>query len=152
MQEENQSYFLPAIGAIIFLIFMGAALMFFSQNKKPSQNKAVNTQLTAVNITTTVTPLIKTPEEKKTGEIFLTISEPVDKATVKSPTIIIKGKTVPNAEISINDQTLPANANGDFSAQVSVEEGDNFFSITANDQNGNSSEKEIMVTYEPESQ
>lgn len=148
MQKENSSFFLPAIAGIIFLLLIGTGLMYLSQKKSQINNPSNLITNNSSQITTTVTPLPKTPEGKMAAEILLTISEPVDKSTVTFPNLIIRGKTVANAEVSINDQTLPANANGDFSAQVSLEEGDNYFYITAIDANGNSSEKEIMITYE----
>ncbi len=146
MQKENTSFFLPAIGGIIFLLLIGAGLMYYRQNKTQERYSSVNNQ--PANNTSAISPFVSPFEKKNTSEIFFTISEPVDKATVTSPNLMIRGKTVASAEVSINDKTIPANANGDFSAQISLEEGDNYFAITAIDPNGNSSEKEIMVTYE----
>ncbi len=145
MQKENTSFFLPAIGGIILLLLIGAGLMYFGQ-KKQERNWVVNNQ--QVVDTTSTTSAQELSSEKKADEIFLTITQPIDKTTITSPNLVISGKTVANAEVSINDQTIPANANGDFSAQVSLEEGDNYFYIVANDADGFAAEKEIMVTYE----
>ena len=81
-------------------------------------------------------------------EITLTITSPSDGATVTSATVTVKGKTAPRAEVFINDVSTVADANGNFSANITLDEGENPIVIFANDADGNVAEKEITVTYD----
>lgn len=79
--------------------------------------------------------------------IPLAITYPKDKSTVASSAITIKGQTTPNAEIAVNEIDTKADSSGNFSAAVSLDEGENTIIVVANDQNGNYSEKEVTVTF-----
>ncbi len=81
------------------------------------------------------------------GEISLTIDTPANNSTVTSPTVKVSGKTVPNADVSVNDTELKADGSGNFSTTVTLDEGENIIGIVANDANGNSSEQDLTVTY-----
>ncbi len=78
----------------------------------------------------------------------LTVSYPLDRATVSTAGITVKGTTSPQAEVFVNETEVVANANGAFSAYITLEEGDNYIVIVATDQDGNSVEKEMTVNVE----
>ena len=90
---------------------------------------------------TTVSGLVSTT-------LSLTISTPVDGATVKSSSIVVKGKTKAHAEVFVNDAETKADANGNFSVAMTLDEGDNPIVVSANDADGNVAEKELIVYYE----
>jgi len=82
------------------------------------------------------------------NQITLEVTSPVNGATVSSPNITVSGKTLPGADVFVNDTELTADANGNFSMQLTLDEGDNQITVSANDNNGFSSEQDLTVTYE----
>jgi len=83
------------------------------------------------------------------NQIILDIISPVNGVTVATPTITVIGKTVPNAEVVVNDIEKTADANGNFSVSITLDEDENIIIVVANDTNGNVAEREITVTYTP---
>ena len=79
--------------------------------------------------------------------IFLSVTTPQDNQTVTSSVISVQGRTIPNAEVFVNDQSLRANNQGLFQTTVTLEEGENLISVSANDIAGNYSEKELVVHF-----
>jgi hypothetical protein len=67
----------------------------------------------------------------------------------KQHQLIIEGITESNAKLSINGRWVVVDSDGTFSYAITLEEGDNHFTITAEDESGNTSEKSISVTYTP---
>lgn len=95
----------------------------------------------------TVTPQNSSSSLPPAKEISLTISSPANGATVTSPTVTVRGKTVPKADVSVNDKDVVADANGNFSAIITLDDGENTIVVVASDANGNNTEKELAVTY-----
>lgn len=85
---------------------------------------------------------------KKLEKISLSVSEPKDNITVNNPTLNIKGKTLTNAYVFINEQELRADKNGQFISMITLEEGENYVLIVVSDDAGNSLEKDIIVNLE----
>ena len=83
------------------------------------------------------------------SQITLALTSPSDKSTVTVASVVVKGHTVPAADIFVNDTEVTADAGGNFTAQVSLDEGDNIVTVTANDSNGSYAEKDFTVTYSP---
>lgn len=83
----------------------------------------------------------------ETGLQFQNIS-PSDQSTVTSPYITLRGKTVAQGEVFVNDRETVADAQGNFSVQLTLDEGENPIMIVANDASGNVGEIEITLTYE----
>lgn len=79
----------------------------------------------------------------------LQITSPSDKSVVTSPYITLRGKTVAQAEVFVNDKEIIADQDGNFSIALTLDEGENPIIAVANDQEGNAGETEISVTYEP---
>ena len=86
-----------------------------------------------------------TQETTQTENIVLTITSPENGATVSDLTIIIEGKTTSYAEITIGDKDVKADSNGEFSASLGLDEGENTITVVANDSDGNYAEKEITI-------
>jgi len=80
-------------------------------------------------------------------KMFLEVNSPTDGAQVSTNKITVSGQTMSKAEVSVNEKDLVADDNGNFSTTVSLEEGENFISITAGNENG-FEEKEIVVYFE----
>lgn len=65
------------------------------------------------------------------GSPTLTVSSPPKNAIVSSEVVEVLGKTDPDATITINNQVVPLNENGSFTAQITLSPGLNTLTITA---------------------
>ena len=81
------------------------------------------------------------------GVFTIQIIEPEDNAVSSESTITVKGRTSPEAVVSIGDYVLIADAEGNFSANIALEEGPNVLDIIASDNNGNEAEINLVVSY-----
>ena len=81
--------------------------------------------------------------------ITLSIASPANGVTVTNATMAVKGRPVPKAEVFVNDKETTADANGNFSVALALDEGENTIVVIANDANGNAMERELTVTYTP---
>ena len=79
----------------------------------------------------------------------LLVSTPTNGSTVKSSTISVKGKTANGIDVFVNDTENRSDAGGNFSASVSLDEGENTIIVVATDSEGNVAEETITVTYDP---
>ncbi|MFH1971012.1 MAG: hypothetical protein ABIJ05_01355 [Patescibacteria group bacterium] len=139
-------YFLLVISGLIF-VFLAVLVIFsdlpnknlFQKFEKISGQKVIQNE-----------EEIKVVDENlpETEEIFLDIISPKDMDTVSSSPLTIKGTTVASAEIFINDKETKADKNGNFSVNITLEEGENILTIIMNDSLGNYIEKELTVTLE----
>lgn len=100
---------------------------------------------TAIN----VSPSVEADLGNTNKSFFLTIMEPQNNITVTSPTIFIKGKTMPDAEVFVNDKQLLADKQGNFTVPLELGAGDNEIMIFANDSEGNMADKTLNITYTP---
>lgn len=141
----------------IFLILIVAyfSYYFYQQREIPLLKKGFlpagvkNQEL--ISITTQPTKINQnetSPQDKSQKEFFLEIDYPTNGITVNQSTITLTGKTVPGAEIFINDIQLRAKSDGLFSATINLEEGENVLIVIADDDQGNYLEKEITVYLE----
>lgn len=78
-------------------------------------------------------------------KIALTITSPVNGASVSTTSIKVTGKTSPKAEVFVNDQEGVADANGNFSVAITLEEGQNQIVVSVNNSLGNVAEESIIV-------
>lgn len=130
-------------------------LVFFGIYKQRTVHKSASTETasapvvkdSAATVTTSVAPTIA-PISTSSG-LSLTVLTPLTGQTVVNAQIVIKGKTAPKAEVFVNDESLIADATGNFSQTVTLDEGDNYILVVANDADGNFAEKELSITYQP---
>jgi hypothetical protein len=136
----------------IFLVVTGS-VVFVVSKKRQSQQPVSNQIETSVEeskksdtlSTPTVSPVSTI---QNISEITLTVTSPLSGSTVSSPKAIVSGKTDAKAEVFANEAEGIADANGNFSLSVALDEGENSIIVTAVDSNGKVAEKEILVTYE----
>lgn len=131
MKEQS-----PVVLAIFTLLIIGSVLLYARKQTNPVPQK---TQ------TETVAEISPTVE---LSSLFLTISEPANNITVTNPIITVRGKTVAKAEVFVNDLDMKADSTGTFSTMVNLDEGENTIVIVVIDDQGNSAEKELVVTLE----
>lgn len=82
----------------------------------------------------------------------LKINEPEDNKTIKGgdKKVKISGKTDPGVKVFINSSWVIVDNDGNFSSEQSLNDGDNIFTIKANDIASNITELERKVIYQPE--
>lgn len=78
----------------------------------------------------------------------VSVSSPVNGATVSTSPVTVKGKTQPKAEVYVNDVSTVADAAGSFMVQLPLDEGENPIIVVANDADGNMAETELTITYD----
>jgi hypothetical protein len=77
----------------------------------------------------------------------LEISSPENGATVSTAVLEVAGKTVPGAEVFVNETLVKLDKNGNFRQRVTLQEGENFILITAGNETGDA-EVERTVYFE----
>lgn len=140
-----------SLSIMLLIVILFGSVWFVYRDKQASQKSATSELNEDVrptsNISAVTTPIIS-GGSVVTSEISLTISSPVNGATVTTATIVVRGKTKPNAEVFVNDEAIIADTAGNFSVTLALDEGDNPIVISANDADGNVAEKELIVNYD----
>lgn len=137
--------------AIFIGFILGLVITFGIWTANKSLQKMANQPDNTVadaSIETSPTPI---PDNPISNTISLTISTPEDEFLTNSNTLKVTGKTLANAVVAIMSETgevlVQADINGLFSADVSLEGGYNLITVTATDDQGNSSTQSLTVTY-----
>jgi Flp pilus assembly protein TadG len=79
-------------------------------------------------------------------KISLVVTSPLDGSTLSSTNVTVKGKTSPNADVFVDDQSGKADASGNFAISIGLDEGQNQIVVSANDSVGNAAEEDLNVT------
>lgn len=140
MKKSTDFYKYLLIGLALVLIILGVI-----SSKKEVKEPSIPADVT---VNENAEQADKSFEDVDAGEFFLQVGSPKDGITVSSPTITVSGKTKSNADVFINDLETKADDDGVFSADLSLEEGENIIIITAGDDEGNFDEKELTINYE----
>jgi len=131
------------------LIALGVLAVVFYKYQKPS-NTGLRYSAPSQNYQTgRATPTKGAQVNQTNANLALTVTSPLNGAIVKNSSISIQGKTVPKADVFVNDMETVADSKGNFSINLNLEEGENIISVSANDADGNYAEQELTVTYEP---
>ncbi len=139
---------LGVVVVLVLLVAGGSAFILMSPNlTKNAAPKPTENQLVPPTPEPTA-PIAQPSTSAASNQIALTVSNPVNNSTVVTPNVQVKGQTVPNADVSVNEVDVKADANGAFTANLTLVEGDNPIVVTAIDAEGNASESEITVTYQ----
>jgi cytoskeletal protein RodZ len=147
---KGASMNIKSISVILLVAVMFGGIWFAyreKQSAKQSASSQVSESTQVPQETIDVTPVVQ-GGSIVTSEIALTIISPTNGATVTTAKVVVTGKTKPNAEVFVNDEETVADASGNFSVTLSLDEGDNPIVISANDDNGNVAEKELIVNYD----
>jgi len=75
----------------------------------------------------------------------LTVTSPIDSTTVSTSTVTVQGQTTPGVTVTVNGISDVADANGNFSIDVSLDNGPNAIDVIAMDDNGNQGEVLLIV-------
>lgn len=129
---------------VLLVIFLGL--------RKGSFNKPITsvspTQTVSVPSASPTKAESQTPTSVPVSQITLEVTEPANNSIVSNSSVMVKGKTSPGADVFINEKELKADSSGNFSTSLNLDEGENYILVSANDSNGNFSEKEIIVNLE----
>ena len=143
---KNTLPILLGVGVIAIALFMT-----FRQDGKPttpqSAGKGSTPDVTATGSPSTIA--VSPTSQPIVSGITLNITSPSGNTTVSNASLTVRGKTVPNAEVFINDSEVRADASGVFSVTLTLDEGENYILVVANDDIGNYSEKDLYITYTP---
>lgn len=139
---------------ILTLIIIGIIVLKY-QYQKEAQLLPKNPRITPITEKTVKTPTQPpivfnniSPSPVQPVALPLDISSPVDGLTVTTPSLTVKGKTAPGAEVFVNEKETAADVQGNFTVAITLEEGDNYIVIMVSNQDGNSAEKELTVIYD----
>ncbi|MDO8686730.1 MAG: hypothetical protein Q7K11_00780 [Candidatus Berkelbacteria bacterium] len=103
----------------------------------------------------TKTVSIAQPSPTPKSSIYLTIESPKNEDVVDTKTITVSGKTIPEATIVISsgdfDQVISPARNGDFTATLTIGDGQNKIDITAIAPNGEDIKTTRIITFSTES-
>ncbi len=124
---------------IVVIVILGVGWMLVRQSKGPSQK----TEQTFVSATTAPTNVLENVKE-----IPLEITYPPDGSVVSSSSLVVRGKTLPNITVFVNELEIKSDKDGNFSQAIEIDEGENDIFILASDEEGNYQEAEITVVYE----
>jgi hypothetical protein len=155
MKGGSMKNYLPIVIGILVIIAAGFFVRQYSMSQvtplSSSGNNAVptETQEPVENISITPIPTEKKTEVVTSSAISLAISSPTNNITVTSKSLVVRGKTIPKAEVFVNDAETRADDSGSFSVTLTLDEGENYILVVANDADGNFSEKELTITYTP---
>ncbi|MBI5019028.1 hypothetical protein HZB58_02035 [Candidatus Gottesmanbacteria bacterium] len=144
--------YLPAIVVVLVIAVAAFAIRQFRTAQDtatlPSLSETAPSQPSddGSEVESVLSPTPASTVSRATG-ISLTVSSPTNNTTTSSESISVKGKTVAGAEVFVNDVETRADASGNFSVTITLDEGENYILIVVNDALGNYSEKELTVIY-----
>ncbi len=146
----NKTY-LTIISVLIIMILAVSAYALYKTNNIPATSPETNAPVpsTKPQPIPPPQPASKSAEPEPTSPFPLTIISPISGTIVTTSSVIISGKTLPKADVSVGDKDLVADAKGNFSTTVTLEEGENYIAVEATGDDGNFAEQELLVTYEP---
>jgi hypothetical protein len=137
------------ITIIMFIVLvLAAGIGLASYARMTKKGTAVSTEVTPTLPVTTPSAKALPSPIPTVAQIPLTVTSPISGSFVTSAAVTVKGKTTPKAEVFINDSQVVADAQGNFSVPITLDEGENTIVVTANDATGNYSEQDITITYD----
>ncbi|MDD4613877.1 MAG: stalk domain-containing protein [Caldisericia bacterium] len=127
-------------GTIIQFVFKALEMGTFKFNVKNVYVK----DPAGADIKVDITPLEIEIIEEDTEPPFLELTEI---GSVSEETVLIEGKTEPEALVTIDDEEVTVKEDGSFSHEVTLEVGENEFVVIAKDLAGNETKKTLTVIY-----
>lgn len=140
-----------ALLVILIVIALGGGGYYLYSSGKLGLSKNTVPDSTQNYVLPTAKPIpensvSETPRALSTSsEMSLTLTAPLNGVVLKTGSVVVRGKTSPNAEVFVNDQSTRADANGNFSLTVNLDEGENKLVVSANDAEVNVVEQSLSV-------
>ena len=116
-----------------------------------AQPVATSTRTVAPTGTTAPQPTSQpTPAATETpAPLFLEVAAPANESVVSTQEVAVKGRTTPDAVVTINSLVAQVDAEGNFIAKVTLAEGPNTLEVLASDFHGNQVAQVVTVIYVP---
>jgi hypothetical protein len=144
------------VALIVIVLLGGIGILAYSKgylNPNMMSQKSNDPNSYALNPISSMSPTIADSPEATplagglvtSNLISLNIQTPLNGANLTNGKVTLKGKTSANAEVFVNDQSTKADANGNFSLPLTLDEGLNNLVVTANDAEGNVAEQDLSV-------
>ena len=148
IQPQGKNYLFLVV--ILIVLIFGAALgaLLINNNNRIKKTEVESAKQT-ISIPNKSSVTVKNVPATIASEIYLEILSPKQSSVINSPSIFVKGKTVPQADVFVNDTEAKADSSGNFSVNLNLDEGENNITVLTNDSDGNFAEKELIVSYEP---
>lgn len=127
-----------------WLVFKGRS----SEVSTESTPKKVLTALPTTNMAPTATSAPTPTPATSSGGMFVTITVPVNMSTVKTATVLVKGMTLPFADVGVNENDVTADGKGNFSVLTQLDSGENEIAVIATNEKGDFAENNIIVNRE----
>ena len=142
-----QKYIPVLAGGIILVLIVTGFIVIQTRQSKNTVIKPANTVQSITSVPATQVQVKETPVPA-VSDISLVVNSPAKGAVVKRANLTVSGKTVARAEVVVNDVETTADARGNFSVNIVLDEGENTIVVVVNDSDGNFAESELTVTYE----
>jgi hypothetical protein len=137
---KQEKIILSFIAVLIGLLVSGAAFYFYQSAKVTSPNNA-NSAFAKPTMT----------QKQNQQKMFLDLDKPTDESISANKTIVVNGKTLPNATIAIitysDQEIVKSNGKGEFSTTITLDTDENIIEVKAISQNGESLDVKRVVTY-----
>jgi hypothetical protein len=143
---KNKSIFIVA-ATVLLLVFVGLKIRGKQTSVTPGSLVTPTEEVSPVAMEATPKTTGVVPTIAPSTKMTLSVSSPSNGATVSNASLTVRGKTKAGAEVFVNELETKADANGDFSVSITLDEGENYIIIMANDADGNVAESELTVTY-----
>lgn len=142
---KTEKIVLSFIAVLVGLLVAGVAFYFYQSTKVISPNATKKE---------TLVKLSPTKQPTTTASLLLSLDQPVDETVTNKKTIVISGKTLPDATITVTtpiaDQVVKPSSVGDFSTTITIDDGENPIYVIATLPNGEETTKTFTVTYNTE--
>lgn len=139
---KKEQVVLSFIAVLIGILVAGVAFYLYQSTKTISKTQTQNQKS------------LITPSPAKAQTVILSIDTPRDEDVTDKKTVIISGKTSPDAIVvittGIGDQVINPVSNGSFSATVTIDNGENLIEITAITPNGQETKVMRTITFSTE--
>lgn len=131
-------------------VVLGRQILFLSKAKvnvsqKEGENSSSNNKAANNSVKNRVTA--GSPTKILSNPFFLEIISPVDGLTVAVAKVKVQGRTVPGADVFVNENQVVTDKSGNFSINISLQEGENPILISAGNETGEA-EIERIVYFE----
>lgn len=136
------------LGLVVVIVGVGAGLFLVQRNRNSSvvpQNTSVPTAQR--NIVSPSAPANSQTDSGSEHSLALSVTTPSDGATLTTARVTVRGRTAPGADVFVNELETRADAGGNFSVTLTLDEGENPIVVMANDESGNVAQKDLTVFY-----
>jgi hypothetical protein len=135
------------VGVIVVLLFM----YYYSRMYKSDTTMKAPEKVTLLNEFSRPLQLPAPASEEEAAarqKFSFVVTSPKSGTTVNSSGILVTGKTAPGADVFVNEKDVKADSQGNFSVSYTLDEGENYLIVGANDEYGNFSEQELVVFFQ----